>query len=92
MDEAHRAAYLRERYSDDELIAELDRRLEEQGFRPEAGGVQVIVDYLREGWAVVALPEELAERVSGSPATPQTVVMLAGELRRMISEKEAAGT
>lgn len=82
---------LRERYSSDELIAELDRRLEEQGIDTELGGIKVVVDYLREGFSIVALPPEVAERVVGGPVTPTTLHRLAGELRQAITHAEASG-
>lgn len=75
-----------EAWKTDDLIAELDRRLEEQGVDVEVGGVAVIVDYLREDWSVVALPPEIADRIVDSVPTPTTLLALAGELKQAIKE------
>lgn len=90
MDDAHRQQYLRERYSSDELIAELDRRLEEQGVDMSLGNIQMVVDYLREGWSLLAFPPEIAERISGMTATPQSIAVLGAELRHMIAQQTEA--
>jgi hypothetical protein len=78
-----------ESWKTDDLIAELDRRLEEQGFNVKAGGIQVTVDYLREGWSVIAVPPEIADRVVDTAVTPTTLAMLSGELKRAIAEYRA---
>lgn len=88
MDEAHRMEYLRERYSSDELLEELDRRLEAQGTEIPRGGMKAVLDYLREGWAVLALPSELAEQFNVTIANGQTVFMLAAELRRRLADQD----
>lgn len=79
-----------ESWKTDELTAELDRRLEEQGFDPKVGGIQVTMDYLREGWSVIAVPPEIADRVVDTAVTPTTLAMLSGELKRVIAEHSAS--
>lgn len=79
-----------ESWKSDDLIAELDRRLEEQGFKPKLGGIQVTMDYLREGWSVIAVPPEVADRIVDTVVTPTTLAMLSGELKRAIAEYRAA--
>lgn len=86
MDEAHRAAYLRERYSSNELMEELDRRLAEQGIEPKSGGVKITVDYLREGWSVLALPPEMANQYDGMIGSGPGIHQLASELRRKLTD------
>lgn len=83
MDESHRRAYLRDRYSADELMEELDRRLAEQGIEPQKGGVKITVDYLREGWSVLAVPPEMADQFDGVIGGG-SIHELAGELRRRL--------
>lgn len=94
MREDHAQEYLQTRYSDDELLQELDRRLDAQGLRVPghdadgAIGLEQIINYLREGWAVIALPPELAAQIEMTPANGQTIHHLAGELRRRILSME----
>lgn len=71
--------------TDDELIAELDRRLAAQGFDPDVAGVKVVVDYLREGWSVVALPPEMADQFDGVPGVGGSIHKLSADLRQRLA-------
>jgi hypothetical protein len=74
--------------TNDELIDELDRRLAVQGFDTGVAGVRVVVEYLREGWTLIALPADLVEGFDSSIADGRTVHVLANELRRRLAETE----
>lgn len=79
------AGLLVDEASEDRLIRELDGRLEEQGFTKEPY-IQVLVDYLRDGWVLMALPKEIVDRYDSSPANEHTLQQLTAELRKRIEE------
>lgn len=74
-------------HDSDELIAELDRRLEEQGVDMSLGNIKTVINYLREGWSLLAFPPEIADRVGGMTATPQSIAVIAAELRNLLAQK-----
>lgn len=79
-----------ESWKSNDLITELDRRLEEQGVDMSLGNIKTMVNYLREGWSLLAFPPEVADRVAGMTATPQSIAVLGSELRHMIAQQQEA--
>lgn len=88
MDNEDRRAFIEKDLTTEELIEELDRRLGEQGFEPKNAGIKILVEYLREGWSLVALPPDLADRFDGVAGLGNSIHSLAAELRRRIMQTE----
>jgi hypothetical protein len=72
--------------SEDRLVEELDRRLVAQGLG--GGRIRRLVELIREGWEIIAVPGDLADRYGGGTADGHTIASLASELRRRIVEAQ----
>lgn len=75
----------------EDLIEELDRRLREQGFDTEKAGVEVLMDYLKDGWTLIAVPKDVADRIDGTLADEVSLHSLVAEIRHALAERKEFG-
>lgn len=77
--------------SSESLIKELDKRLAKQGVDLGKGSVEIIVDYLEDGWTLLAFPSDIVEQYDLTVADGQKVHMLVADLRKRLMELEDSG-
>lgn len=73
------------------LITELDKRLKEQGYGQE-NYIEVLVDYLRDGWVLLALPKDVVDLFDSRAIDNrgQTIAELATELRSRLAKEDGS--
>ena len=57
----------------------------------EQKAVEVILDYMRQGWILVALPKEIAATIVGEQASQQTALEFSSRIKELYIRLEAYG-